>query len=584
MEIKGKTVLVLGGWGLVGSSICRKLVPEKPDKIIISSLLKSEAIDAVEQLRKEFPVHDADFFVPYHGNIFMREEFKDLPRDEVLGNSERRRILINDNLGELSEEILKSSTIYNLLTDYRPEVIIDCINSATAIAYQDLFQSSRALLKELDKIKEGERKNEKGEGSDYELSTMSHDLTDSVEKLLCTLYTPQLIRHVQILYRSMHDAGTKIYVKIGTSGTGGMGLNIPYTHSEEKPSSVLLSKSAVAGAHTLLMFLMGRTPDAPITKEIKPTAAIAWKRIGFGEIMKRGKPIMLQDCSPDDPYKIDKKLELKNSSKVVHSNEPLQSVFIDTGENGLFSLGEFEAITTPGQMEYVTPEEIAEDVIFEIKGGNTGHDIINALDNATLAPTYRAGYMFHSAFQRMRELEEMHDVDSVAFELLGPPRLSKLLYESYLLSKCYENFKSVEKASAEEMSSRLCGTIEENKKLRSEIISIGIPILMPDGASLLRGDEIKIPPFRGEDILAANQKTTDAWAHDGWVDLRVKNMGLWKNRFAEIRKSIEPIPVGETSSRFIYTKEYWNNFEKIEPGKIVGWIFSFEEKGLRMKA
>ena len=382
----------------------------------------------------------------------------------------------------------------------------------------------------------------------------------------------------------MHDAATKIYVKIGTSGTGGMGLNIPYTHSEEKPSSVLLSKSAVAGAHTLLMFLMGRTPDAPITKEIKPTAAIAWKRIDFGEIMRRGHQIMLQDCSPDNPYRIGKNLELKNSTKVVQSDEPLRSVFIDTGENGLFSLGEFEAITTPGQMEYVTPEEIAEDVIFEIKGGNTGHDIINALDNATLAPTYRAGYLFHSAFQKMRELEERHKVDSVAFELLGPPRLSKLLYESYLLSKCYGNFDAIENSSADEMSKELCRTITNNKRLRSEIISIGIPILLPDGDSLLRGVEIKIPPFRGEDILPANQKTIDAWAHDGWVDLRVKNMSLWKNRFAEIKRSVDPIPVGETSSRFIYTREYWESFRTIEPGKIVGWIFSYEEKGLRMKA
>ena len=35
-----------------------------------------------------------------------------------------------------------------------------------------------------------------------------------------------------------------------------------------------------------------------------------------------------------------------------------ESVFIDTGENGIFSRGEFEAITTEGQMEFVTPEEI----------------------------------------------------------------------------------------------------------------------------------------------------------------------------------------------------------------------------------
>ncbi|GAB1431355.1 hypothetical protein MASR2M18_21900 [Ignavibacteria bacterium] len=56
-----------------------------------------------------------------------------------------------------------------------------------------------------------------------------------------------------------------------------MGLNIPFTHSEEQPSRVLLAKSAVAGAQTLLLFLMARTPDSPIVKEIKPSAAIAWK-------------------------------------------------------------------------------------------------------------------------------------------------------------------------------------------------------------------------------------------------------------------------------------------------------------------
>ncbi|HEY9166768.1 MAG TPA: short-chain dehydrogenase [Candidatus Kryptonia bacterium] len=567
MEIKGKTVLVLGGWGLVGSAICRKLVPEKPDKIIVTSLLKSEATEAVTLLRKEFPDLDPDFFVPFHGNIFMREELKDIPRDEVLGDSARRRVLIADMLGELSEEVLKASTLYNLLTDYRPEVVVDCINSATAIAYQDLFQTSRAVLKELDKAKSG----------------TENSLYDSVERLLCTEYTPQLIRHIQILYRSMHEASTKVYVKIGTSGTGGMGLNIPYTHSEEKPSSVLLSKSAVAGAHTLLMFLMGRTPDAPITKEIKPTAAIAWKRVAFGEIMRRGKPIMLQDCSPDDPYKITKVLELKNAEKTKVTTERLKSVFIDTGENGLFSKGEFEAITTPGQMEYVTPEEIAEDVIFEIKGGNTGHDIINALDNATLAPTYRAGYMFHSAFTKMKELEEKHKVDSVAFELLGPPRLSKLLYESYIILRLYENFDKIAATSPEKMSEEALDLIKREKKLRSEIISIGIPILLPNGTELLRGEEIKIPPFRGENVLQANQKSIDAWAHDGWVDLRIRNMSRWKNRFDEIRKMIVPIPSGDTSSRYIYTREYWDNFETIEPGKVVGWIFSYEEKGLRMK-
>src|SRR5690606_12255652 len=101
---------------------------------------------------------------------------------------------------------------------------------------------------------------------------------DEVEQLLSALYIPQLVRHVQILHDAMLEAGTQAYVKAGTSGTGGMGLNIPYTHGEEKPSRVLMSKAALAGAQTLLTFLMARTPGGPqVVKEVKPSALIAWK-------------------------------------------------------------------------------------------------------------------------------------------------------------------------------------------------------------------------------------------------------------------------------------------------------------------
>ena len=89
--------------------------------------------------------------------------------------------------------------------------------------------------------------------------------------------------------------------------------------------------------------------------------------------------------------KLNRTLRLHMPDAARQRGEQLRSVFIDTGENGYFSRGEFEAISTPGQMEFVTPEEIAESTVFEIRAGNTGHDIINALDNATLAPTYRAG-------------------------------------------------------------------------------------------------------------------------------------------------------------------------------------------------
>jgi hypothetical protein len=567
MDIQNKTVLVLGGWGLVGSAICRKLMEERPKRIIVTSLLESEAKDAAAALRREFPKAGKNFFVPWWGNIFVRAALKDRPRDTILNNPETRTMLIDDMLDELTTPVVERSSIYKVLREYKPAIVVDCVNSATAIAYQDLFHSAREIRKAI--------KHDSGR----------HNLVEATERLLATLYTPQLIRHVQLLYRSMQMVGTKIYVKIGTSGTGGMGLNIPYTHSEERPSSVLLSKSSVAGAHTMLLFLMGRTPDAPITKEIKPTAAIAWKRIGFGEIRKRGRPIEMVDCPPEQGITLKRVLQLKLKEPRWKSlGRMLRSVFIDTGENGLFSRGEFEAISTPGQMGFVTPEEIADSVVYEIKGGNTGHDIINALDNATLNPTYRAGFLFESAIKEMRELEAKHKSQSVAFEILGPPRLSKLLYEAYLLKLAYGSMLAVRKVVPKAMSVRLDDLVRTNIELRAQIISIGIPILLSDGETLLRGSEIKIPPYRGDNELPITAQAVDHWAYDGWVDLRPKNMDRWRLRFETIMADTKEIPEGENSSRHMRSPRYWSMFEDIEPGKLAGWIFSEEEKGKRMKA
>ena len=233
MDIQRKTVLVLGGWGLVGRAVCRQMAVHKPRKIIVTSLLEREAREAVAELRKEFPRERKSLFVPWWGNIFLRHELKDRPREVLLSNKATRQMLIDDLLGEFASDLLERQTIFKLLNDHNPEIVVDCINSATAIAYQDLFQASRDVRRQLQR------------------RTADDALVEATERLLVTQYVPQLIRHVQIMYRSMHYAGTRLYVKIGTSGTGGMGLNIPYTHSEERPSSVLLSKSAVAGAHTM---------------------------------------------------------------------------------------------------------------------------------------------------------------------------------------------------------------------------------------------------------------------------------------------------------------------------------------------
>ncbi len=562
MKITGSKILVLGGWGLVGSAICHKLMEHNPSQLIVSSLNEHEALDAVAQLRKEYPNHNPEMFIPKWGNIFTRADWKDIDFKDVLNNDEKRKIHIRDIFYELTDDVLNNSALYQLITDTKPDVVIDCINTATAIAYLDIYNTTLNALKKLEE------------------NSLDNAL---IEQLIGSIYIPQLIRHIQILYRALIDANSAMYFKIGTSGTGGMGFNIPYTHSEERPSRVLLSKNAVAGAQTLLLYLLARTPNGPIVKEIKPTAAIAWKKIAFGEVKKRGKAIKLVDMPIDNALPVCGELVFDDKTGVIETNEIFKSVFIDTGENGIFSRGEFQAISSLGQMEIITPEEIAEYTIYEILGGNTGKDVLQGLDAFTMGPTYRGGMLRNVAMNKLDELEQQYNSHSVAFELLGSPRLSKLLYEAYLIGRVIGAMKNINEYSPEELSNKVETIIKEDNQIRAQILSIGLAILMSNGKQYLRGSELKIPVRRANTKLEFTKENLNQWCYDGWIDLRKENFQIWINRFNNIMNEANSLPVDDTSSRYNYTKFFWKNFENVDEGKIVAWIFENEDKGWRFK-
>lgn len=560
MQIKNSKILILGGWGLVGAAICKKLMKYNPSELIVTSLKEEEAKDAVHSLRNEFKDSEVKF-TPLWGNIFTRTDWKDINPSELFNNDDSRNGFIHDVFSELDEDICNNSALFEFVKTNKPDIIIDCINTATAIAYLNVYSQSNNVLNDI----------------------KTNNLNGlNVEKLIASSYIPQLIRHVQILNKAMADNGTGMYLKIGTTGTGGMGMNIPYTHSEERPSRVLMSKTAVAGAHSMLMYLMARTPDSTIVKEIKPAATIAWKRITYGDIKKGGNKIKLYDMKPENAISTNSSFKFDEVDNVDSTNEYLKSVFIDTGENGIFSKGEFEAISSLGQMEIVTPEEIAEYAVFEIRGGNTGKDIIQGLDAFTLGPTYRGGYLRSEAVKRLNILEKKNDVKSVAFELLGPPRLSKLLHEANILSLIDSNVRNLMKLSSVEISKKATEIINSNSKLRQEILSIGLPILLNNN-KFLRGNFVKIPVRRNSDEINITNESLNQFSYDGWIDLREENFRKWKERFSQIIKQAEDVPQEDTSSGFVYDEEYWNFFNSIEPGKIAGWIFQFEDKGWRFK-
>lgn len=540
MEIRDSTVLLLGGAGLVGAAVARRLAPHHPRRLVITALTKAEAEAGLRDL-------GAEVGVPVEarwGNIFLPSDLAERGHDDLMQDASARRRMIDDVLRPASASF-HDNLLFQWLTTIRPDAVVDCVNSATALAYQDVFASSARLL---------------------EAAVRGGASTEEVERHLLTLPLPQLIRHMQTLFEGLRRAGTKAYVKIGTSGTGGMGLNIPYTHSEEKPSRTLMSKSAVAGAQSLFLFLMARTPGAPATIEIKPTAVIGWKEIGYGPVRRGGRPVELVDC--ETPMRVADAFA-GDARGWTKTGRHLESVFINVGENGVFARDEFETVTALGQMELVTPEEIADAVIMELTGRPTGKDIVAALDGATFGPTYRGGYLRSMAIAGLRALEERHGVRSVAFEMLGPPRLTKLLFEAYLISRLYPSVRALAAADAG-CAAGDCERLirEQEPTVRRQILSVGLPILLSDGEHVLRGEKVVVPPGdRGADI-----------ASRGWVDLRPANLALWIKRASAIAAAEPDVRTGSSAR--------WTAIDPdaaIEPARMAVWVFEEEDEGYRIK-
>jgi nucleoside-diphosphate-sugar epimerase len=549
MELRNTTVVMLGGSGLVGHAVARRLLEKAPQRLVLVALFEDEVREAARALE---PFRGGCAVEVDWGNVFLPAPVARLERAAMLADPAHRALVLNDLLGDLTDEVLERSLLYQILTRCAPDAVVDSINTATAFAYQDIFQSARDML-----------------------SLARAGVLDAaaVEAHVLTLTMPQLIRHTQLMFEGLRRAGTKAYVKIGTSGTGGMGFNIPYTHSEERPSRTLMTKSAVAGAQSLLLFLMGRTPGAPATIEVKPTATIAWREIGYGPVWRKGKPIPLVDCA--EPVELAQ--AFGDGANVWRElGGVVEGVYINTGENGLFARDEFATVTALGQMEFITPEEIADYVVFELEGRPTGRDIVAALDSATAGPTYRAGILRAHALERLDALERERDTRSVAYEMLGPPRLAKMLYEARLCALLAPTVRALAGAEPTTFAEQAHELLRQDAALRSHIVSVGLPIVTPDGRRVYRGCGVIVPPVPGDPLAAAPR---------GWVDLRPTQFGLWIRRAGEMvrQDSERQRPDRRTESGSDVDWTAIDPDAPIDPSAFATWVFRFEDRGERIK-
>jgi hypothetical protein len=549
--------LILGGAGLVGLQVCRQiLINLDPRRIVVASLLEAEATAACARLEREFG--DSVAFVPAWGNLFVPRDMANTPRGQILADAAMRRKLLG-SLYDDYDDAYKNNHLVRLIRQHRPEVIVDCVNTATGFSYQDVFDGAAKVRDWI---------GEKG---------YSPDGIADLETFLLSQSVPQLIRHVRFLHQATTEYSTKVYLKVGTTGTGGMGLNIPYTHSEDKPSKKLLAKNEAAFGHTGLLFLLARTPNAPIVKEVKPAAMIGYRAV---QVMEARDKHDNSDLYQAREIALEGTLNLREAAGGYEKSGKLRVPVVDTGENGVFTRGEFAAITALGQMEYVTPEEIARTVVLEIRGANTGQDAISALDGAVMNPSYKAGLVRSVAISDLDGAERESGIPSVALGRLGPPELSKLLFEAELLRRACGSLDALLSLDAATLSEKCAAVLDESGVARTAP-SIGIPILLPDGKRLLRGPRINVPELEGHSssVSLTDPAKVDAWARKGWIDLRPVNFSVWRDRASKMLRGRASLRAEGSAAASI--ESYMAT--GFEIGEVVAWIFNNEMDGYRVK-
>ncbi len=542
--IKDSTILVIGS-GQIGRSSCLQILKRKPKTLILHTLTAEESEDSIKWLEKYNPNCSTEL-ISSSGDVLVAFPGKD--EDSVMAE-------INYRFGTLTTELYQSSQLWKLIDKHRPTMIVDGINTATVVGFgHDPYTSSRELHQVLKS----------------NILPDSDQINTLIKNNLLSEAIPQLTRFIQVLYMAMIEFNVKTYVKISTSGLGGMGFNLKYTHGDlDEPgcSPRLLGKVAATGIFNQLLWTLSHTEGLDI-KIVIPTTLVGWEGITTElstNWKKSATGIPMVDC--EEPLDLNDET-IFNTHKPTELGENLSMVAVDSGENGYYAIGDMTTITTLGQMGCITKEEVALAVVESLEG-STRWDICTALDSASIGPSFNAAFERQTILDKMRKMEDKLKTRSVSIGNLGPA-VTKLLWELEILRSICPSLTNIANGSADQMAMDAENLILNlDADLRQKILSIKMPILL-DGNRILLGAGWHFPQDQQPQNIRDN---IEIWAREGWVDLRSQRMAHWQS---EIRKVIDFVEEGTKSPNVILQRnwQYISIDEEFNIGEVLGLLYS----------
>ena len=535
-----KTILVLGV-GQIGKAITKKIIEQNPERIILHNLTAKESEYCCEHFSKYCKNID---LIPSYGDVFLPFEFNKLTTmKEQLKNKDA---LLNFYYSDLSPDILKKSTLYKLVQKWKPDLIIDAINSGTVLGNH---YKPELILSSVSK------------NADIDVNTCS--------EILLNDFVPKAINFVYSLKLVMEDFKIKKYLKVSTTGLGGMGMNMPYTHGDTPKSSLsfaLMGKISAAGVLHQLLWNLSHTTHHNISLLV-PSTFVGYDSAKY-EPIETDVGLVKKISNP-------KKIKLKSGETLTYSkglsDEYLEFPVVRAGENHVYSLYELSALTSIGQMEAITKEEVANAAMEDICG-KTKKNLLSYMDAGMLGSTFAGKAMVEKIKTEIRQLMQKNNSTSIATGNLGVT-VAKRLYELYMIKQVCKTVEALRFVDIKKLYDLIVENLETNKDLLVEILSLGLPIVTENDNIYI--GEYSLYPGKDCDLTITGERL-EKWIQVGWVDLPVENILFWKETIDYVYNDAKQVL---SDKNFILNRDAFSIENDYDIGEVLAYYYNLQEKG-----
>lgn len=155
-KINGKTILVIGGAGSIGSSFIKAILPFKPKSLVVADINENGLAELTRDLRSTKGLFIPDDYIPYPIN-FASEVFEKMFRsrkgfDIVANFSAHKHVRSEKDIFSVEalirNNILNAKKLLDLLSEYKPEEYF-CVSTDKAANPVNIMGASKRIMEDV---------------------------------------------------------------------------------------------------------------------------------------------------------------------------------------------------------------------------------------------------------------------------------------------------------------------------------------------------------------------------------------------------------------------------------------------------